>query len=61
MGNCEKYVHDNVQIFTHIMRLNVKKMCQILTIGLTANKGYGPKTGQQEEPWEDYSNSCMWL
>ena len=55
MGKCETYVHDHFQIFTHIRGPEVRKMCKISTIQLTANKGYGQKTEWQEEPWEDFS------
>ena len=50
----KKYVHDRFQIFTHIRGLNVRKLCKISTLQLTADKSYGQQTGRQEEPWEDY-------
>ena len=35
-----KYRYNPLEILIHIMNLKVRNMCKILTIHLTANKGY---------------------
>jgi hypothetical protein len=71
MGKCAKYVGDLIktltdiralkvmnkcQIFTHIRGPKVRKMCKNFNHKTYCQQKLWPKTGQQEEPWEDNTN-----